>query len=87
MVDSPEKQKAMAAALAKYPMRLRARASMERDPGKAAALRLRDPEGRTGILLRVGADGTPAKQFLDAFGKITHEWPDTGVESKTQQKK
>jgi hypothetical protein len=61
--------------------------SVTRTKQQAAALRLRDPEGRTRILLRVGADGTPAKQFLDAFGKITHEWPDTGVESKTQQKK
>jgi hypothetical protein len=49
-------------------------------------LRLRDPEGRTRILLRVGADGTPAMQFLDASGKITHEWPGAAVESKTQKK-
>ena len=87
LVDGPEKEKAMAAALAKYPMRLHARASLERDPDKAAALRLRDPEGRTRILLRVAADGTPAMQFLDASGKITHEWPDASVESKTQEKK
>jgi hypothetical protein len=68
-------------------MRLHARASLERDPNKAAALRLRDPEGRTRILLRVAADGTPDMQFLDASGTITHEWPDAGVESKTQEKK
>jgi hypothetical protein len=26
------------------------------------------------ILLRVAADGTPTKQFLDAAGKVTHQW-------------
>jgi hypothetical protein len=60
--------------------------SVTRTKQQAAALRLRDPEGRTRILLRVGADGTPAMQFLDASGKITHEWPGAAVESKTQKK-
>jgi hypothetical protein len=87
MADGPERQKAMAATLAKYPMRLHARASLERDPDKAAAPRLRDPEGRTRVLLRVAADGTPDMQFLDPCGKIPHEWPGAGVESKTQEKK
>ena len=72
MADDPEKQKAMTVALAKYPMRLHARASLERDPDKAAALRLRDPKGHTRILLRVDADGTPTMQFLDASGKVLH---------------
>jgi hypothetical protein len=57
-------------------VKLRARASIERDPDKSAALRLRDPEGRTRILLRVAADGTPTMQFLDASGNVLHHWPD-----------
>jgi hypothetical protein len=76
MPEGPEKQKAMAAVVARYPVKLRARASIERDPDKSAALRLRDPEGRTRILLRVTADGTPTMQFLDASGKVLHHWPD-----------
>ena len=76
MPDGPEKQKAMAAVMAKYPMKLHARASIERDPDKSAVLRLRDPEGRTRILLRVASDGTPSMQFLDASGKVSHHWPD-----------
>jgi hypothetical protein len=77
MPEGPEKQKAMATVMGKYPMKLHARASIERDPDKSAVLRLRDPEGRTRILLRVAADGTPSMQFLDASGKVSHHWPDT----------
>jgi hypothetical protein len=77
MPEGAEKQKAMAALMSKYPMKLHARASIERDPDKSAVLRLRDPEGRTRILLRVAADGTPSMQFLDALGKVSHHWPDT----------
>jgi hypothetical protein len=68
--DGPEKQKAVAAVMAKYPMKLHARASIERDPDKSAVLRLRDPEGRTRILLRAASDGTPSMQFLDAWQGI-----------------
>jgi hypothetical protein len=77
MPEGPEKQKAMATVMGKYPMKLHARASIERDPDKSAVLRLRDPKGRTRILLRVAADGTPSMQFLDASGKVSHHWPDT----------
>jgi hypothetical protein len=77
MPEGPEKQKAMATVMGKYPMKLHARASIERDPDKSAVLRLRDPEGRTRILLRVAADGMPSMQFFDASGKISHHWPDT----------
>jgi hypothetical protein len=38
-------------------------------PDKSAALRLRDPEGHTRILLCVSAGGTPTMQFLDAAGR------------------
>jgi hypothetical protein len=76
MPDGPEKQKAVAAFKAKYPYALRPRASLERDTDKSAVLRLRDPDGHTRILLRVAADGTPTMQFLDAYGKVTHQWPE-----------
>jgi hypothetical protein len=81
MPDGPEKQKALAAVAAKYPIKLRGRASLERDVDKSAVLRLRDPDGHTRILLRVAPDGTPTMQFLDAAGKVTHEWPETPAPS------
>jgi hypothetical protein len=75
MPDGPDKKSALAALAAKYPIKLRARAAIERDADKSAVLRLRDPDGRTRILLRVAADGTPTMQFLDAAGKVMHQWP------------
>ena len=75
MPDGPAKQRAWKDLLAKYPMKLAPRAALERAPDKSAALRLRDPEGHTRILLRVAADGTPSMQFFDATGKVTHQWP------------
>jgi hypothetical protein len=82
MAEGPEKKKAMAAVTAKYHAGLYARASIERDTDKSAALRLRDPEGRTRILLRVAADGTPTMQFMDATGKVTRQWSDTPTREK-----
>jgi hypothetical protein len=87
MPDGPEKKKARADLLARYPMRLHARASLERLSDKSSALRLRDPQGQTRILLRVAADGTPAMQFFDASGKVTHQWPDTANQSPLPEKK
>jgi hypothetical protein len=77
MPEGSEKQKALVALNAKYPIKLRKRAALERDADKSAVLRLNDPDGRTRILLRVSADGTPTMQFLDALGKVTHQWPET----------
>lgn len=76
MPDGPEKQKAIADFKAKHPYSLRQRAALGREPDESAVLRLRDPEGHTRILLRVAADGTPSMQFLDAAGKVTHQWPE-----------
>jgi hypothetical protein len=76
MPEGPEKQKARAALMAKYPLRLAHRASLERDADGSAALRLCDPEGHARILLRVAADGTPTMQFIDAAGKVRHQWPE-----------
>jgi hypothetical protein len=82
MPDGPEKQKAMADLKARYPIRLHPRAAIERDPDKSAALRLRDPEGRTRILLRVAADGTARMQVLNASGAVTREWPEASGDLK-----
>jgi hypothetical protein len=77
MPDGPEKDKARAAFAAKYPIHLRARAGFARLRDKSSEFALSDPEGHIRILLRVAADGTPTMQFLDAAGKVAHQWPDT----------
>ena len=76
MPEGSEREKALAAVMTKYPLKVRPRASIERDPDKSAVLRLRDPEGRTRILLRVAPDGTPTMEFLDASGKSSRPWAD-----------
>lgn len=86
MPEGPEREKAFAALEAKYPIRLCARASLERVRDKSSALRLRDPEGHTRILLRVAADGTPAMQFFDAAGKVTHQWPEAPASAQQEKK-
>jgi hypothetical protein len=87
MPDGPEKDKARADFAAKHSLRLRPRASLERDADKSSALRLRDPQGHTRILLHVAADGTPTMQFLDAAGKVIRQWPDTAPQAEPQEKK
>lgn len=88
MPDGPARQAAIADFTAKHPhpYALRQRAALGREPDKSAVLRLRDPEGHTRILLRVAADGTPTMQFLDAAGKVTHQWPDTQPASAPDKK-
>lgn len=82
MPEGPERQKAFADFKAKHPYDLHQRASLGREPDKSAVLRLRDPEGRTRILLRVAADGTPSMQFLDMSGKVTHQWPENPAQAQ-----
>ena len=82
MPPGPERQKARAAVIAKYHVRLTQRAGLERDDDKSVALRLRDPQGNTRLLLRVAQDGTPTMQFLDAAGKVTSQWPDASGSGK-----
>jgi hypothetical protein len=77
MPEGPAKLKARADLKARYPYRLPERAALVRDVDNSASLRLRDPDGRTRILLRVAPDGTPSMQFLDASGKVTREWPES----------
>lgn len=80
MPEGPERQKARAAVIAKYHLGGAARAELERLADKSVALRLRDPEGNTRILLRVAGDGTPTMQFLDTTGKVTQQWPEAPAE-------
>lgn len=46
------------------------RLMMARLPDGSVALGLNDPEGRARIMLKVGEDGTPSIQMLDANGKV-----------------
>jgi hypothetical protein len=74
--DGPAKQKAFTDLAAKYKLHLTPRGGLERMNDKSVALRLRDPDGNTRILLRVAGDGTPSMQFFDAAGKIIRQWPE-----------
>lgn len=78
--EGPAKQQAFNDLAAKYHIRLTPRGGLERMTDKSVALRLRDPEGNTRILLRVAGDGTPTMQFLDAAGKTIHQWPEPSVD-------
>jgi hypothetical protein len=46
-----------------------------RDTDRSVALRLKDQEGRDRIVIKVGADGTPALQFLDSAGNLVSQLP------------
>jgi hypothetical protein len=78
-VDTAEhvaaKKKGMAELLVKYPIEEHPRAYLGRDPDKGSSLRLADVQGKNRIILRVGEDGTPEMEFLDAAGKVTARWP------------
>jgi hypothetical protein len=75
MPHGPARAKAWAALLAKYPPGAQ-RAYLGRTIDNDAKLELSDQQGRTRIQLRVAPDGTPTMQFLDAQGKVTHQWPE-----------
>jgi hypothetical protein len=68
-------QKVFDELLAKYPIGQKRRAYLGRDPDKGSSLRLADAQGKNRIILRVGNDGTPEMEFLDASGKVTARWP------------
>lgn len=74
--EGPAKKQAWKDLLAEYPVKFPQRALLGRMPDKSTVLILRDPEGHIRIELRVAPDGTPSMQFLDASGKVTHEWPE-----------
>jgi len=81
MPEGPEKQKARATLKAKYPFGLPERAALVRDVDNSVMLRLRDPEGRIRILVRVAPDGVPSMEFLDSLGRVTHHWPENPTAS------
>jgi hypothetical protein len=56
----------------------RSRLFLGRKADRSAALIMKDPEGRDRIVLKVGTDGTPSLQFLDASGKVVNEMPEKG---------
>lgn len=55
---------------AEHPGGLISRAFFGRETDKSVSLRLKDQQGRERLVARVGADGTPQLQFLDANGKV-----------------
>lgn len=75
MPHGPDREKAWAALMAKYPSGVE-RAYLGRNRENQSSLELSDPQGHIRILLRVAADGTPSMQFLDTNGKITRQWPE-----------
>lgn len=77
MPNGPTKDKARAAFAAKYSIGQHTRGGFARLADKSSEFVLCDPQGHIRIQLRVAADGTPTMQFLDASGKVAHQWPET----------
>lgn len=69
MPPGPERDQAMAAYQKKYPSPQRV--FVGKNPDKSAALTLADGKGTPRMVLRVGQDGNPLIQFLNAKGKVT----------------
>lgn len=69
MPPGPERDKAMAEFKEKYPAPQRAFFGKNRD--RSVGLTLADGKGKPRIVLRVGEDGSPRIQFLNARGEIT----------------
>ena len=44
-------------------------------PASSAALLLKDENGKSRIVLKVAADGTPSLEFMDADGRVVSELP------------
>jgi hypothetical protein len=51
------------------------RAYLGRSPDRSVGLTLKDTAGRDRLVLRVGANGSPALQFLDDRGLVTSQFP------------
>jgi hypothetical protein len=73
-----EQQQAALANFLKSRPQPQSRLFLGRKADRSVALILKDPEGRDRIVLKVGADGTPSLQFLDASGKVLNEMPAKG---------
>ena len=52
-----------------------ARIVFGRAPDKSAVLRMKDPEGRDRLVIKVGPDGAPVLQFLDESGRVIEQLP------------
>jgi hypothetical protein len=73
-----EQQQAALGNFLKSQPKPQSRLFLGRKADRSAALILKDPEGRDRIVLKVGTDGTPSLQFLDASGKVVNEMPEKG---------
>lgn len=51
------------------------RLTMERAPGGAVSLALKDKQGRTRLVLKVGSDGNPVIKLLGTNGKVIAQLP------------
>ncbi|HEX9391163.1 MAG TPA: hypothetical protein VF928_07610 [Usitatibacteraceae bacterium] len=51
------------------------RALLGRRDDASSVLDLRDAQGRTRLIARVSAEGTPTLQVLDEQGQVTEQWP------------
>src|SRR4030095_10898298 len=66
-LPTEQQQAALENFLKSRPQR-QSRLFLGRKADRSAALILKDPEGRDRIVLKVGTDGAPSLQFLDASG-------------------
>ena len=55
----------------------RARLVLGKDRDRSMGLAIKDAQGRNRLVIRVGADGSPVIQLLDANGKVTSQIPAT----------
>jgi|SRR5579875_1277509 len=69
MPHGPQRGAAWAAYLKKYPA-LTARAEFGRNADGSVGLVLRDKEGRSRLVIRVGTDGRPSINLLDEHGSV-----------------
>jgi hypothetical protein len=53
----------------------RQRVKLGRLKDKSTALVLQDMDGKSRIVMKVAADGTPSLEFLDAEGRVVSELP------------
>jgi hypothetical protein len=77
-LPSAERQAAMQKFVAAHPGD-HPRIAFGRAPDKSAVLRMKDPEGRDRLVIKVAADGAPLLQFLDAEGKVLDQFPKNSV--------
>ena len=77
-LPSAERQAAMEKFVATHPGD-HPRILFGRAPDKSVVLRMKDPEGRDRLVMKVSPDGVPALQFLDNSGKVIEQFPKSGT--------